>query len=240
MAVYRRNTQGLLGCSSRGELTQRAGGRRRGGARRPICARSRRLTIDAIARRSRAVALCHRGRRCRCSRSIACSATVPARRRAGYPNLNDDDWLWGGKVDDDPAPRSSTASASRRRRHPDHLGYAGLRSRRHPQLRRRCQDVAWFVRKSPTRSRTQRRRRTRRDVFADNCAPATARTARAIASSARPKLNDAIWLYGGRAMPTLPHQSPSRAWRHAGLGRAPRRNEVKELAVYVHSLGGGE
>jgi cytochrome c oxidase cbb3-type subunit III len=55
-----------------------------------------------------------------------------------------------------------------------------------------------------------------------------------------PDLTDAIWLYGSgeaaiAAQVTAPKQGVMPSWG-ARLGET----RVKELAVYVHSLGGGE
>ena len=88
----------------------------------------------------------------------------------GYPNLNDDDWLWGGKLDDIAQTiRHGVRSADDKTRHGQH---AGLRPRRHAQARPRSTTVADYVR-SLVRPAGRARApisRAGKKVFADNCA----------------------------------------------------------------------
>ena len=70
--------------------------------------------------------------------------------------------------------------------------------------------------------------------------PATATTAKGNREFGAPDLTDAIWLYGSgeaaiAAQVRAPKHGVMPAWG-ARLGDTT----VKELAVYVHSLGGGE
>ncbi len=86
-------------------------------ARRSAATSIAAMSLDRHRKRSRAVALCAWPAARRRSATIARPAM--ARRRQGgpgYPNLNDDDWLWGGTLDDIHRP-----------------------SARHP--RRRCRDA---------------------------------------------------------------------------------------------------
>ena len=53
----------------------------------------------------------------------------------GYPNLNDDDWLWGGKLDEI-AQTIRHGIRSERRQDAGRAPHAGLRPRRHAQARR--------------------------------------------------------------------------------------------------------
>ena len=118
----------------------------------PISTRSRGAKMVALGAASLAeiekdpelLALRARRRQDPRSATIARRATAGRRRRQGYPNLNDDDWLWGGTLDADPADdhygiRSGHAKARDR---PD----AALRPRRHPEAGRRSSAVADYVR----------------------------------------------------------------------------------------------
>ena len=76
-------------------------------------------------------------------------------------------------------------------------------------------------------------------VYADNCAACHGESGEGLQDLGAPALNDAIWLYGGThadivAQVTAPRHGVMPGWVDR-LGETT----VKELAVYVHSLGGG-
>ena len=77
-------------------------------------------------------------------------------------------------------------------------------------------------------------------LFADNCAACHGDMGQGMQEFGAPPLNNAIWLYKGTpdaivAQVTAPRHGVMPAWQ-AKLGDTA----VKELAVYVHSLGGGQ
>ena len=101
----------------------------------------------------------------------------------GYPNLNDNKWLWGGSLDADRADHHHGVRAG------DDAGHQGampafgrdglLKPRRDLGRRRLCAFAVGAA------DRPRRRPRARRKIFADNCAACHGPTARATASSAR-------------------------------------------------------
>ena len=147
----------------------------------------------------------------------------------GYPNLLDDDWLWGGTMEDihltithgirnttDPDARYSRDADLRRGR----IAGAGRRSTRW------CEHVLAIS--------GQEHDAALAAAGATVCSPTTARpaigkTARATATQGAPNLTDAIWLYGGDARRDAPIPSYiCPLWRDAELehpadrGRDPR------------------
>ena len=54
-----------------------------------------------------------------------------------------------------------------------------------------------------------------------------------------PKLHDAIWLFGGDKDSIVETVSFSRGGVMPAWGQILNANTVKQLTVYVHSLGGG-
>jgi cytochrome c oxidase cbb3-type subunit 3 len=77
------------------------------------------------------------------------------------------------------------------------------------------------------------------EVFANNCAACHGEAGKGGAEFGAPDLTDAIWLYGSSpaeitAQVRQPRHGVMPAWQ-ARLGETT----VKELTVYVHSLGGG-
>ncbi|MDE2446909.1 MAG: c-type cytochrome, partial [Alphaproteobacteria bacterium] len=77
-------------------------------------------------------------------------------------------------------------------------------------------------------------------IYADNCAACHGDQGQGNKDMGAPQLNDAIWLYKGdlasiEAQINNPHHGMMPAWG-SKLGDVT----VKELAAFVHSLGGGE
>ncbi|WOC15690.1 cytochrome-c oxidase, cbb3-type subunit III [Pseudochrobactrum sp. MP213Fo] len=154
----------------------------------------------------------------------------------GYPNLNDDDWLWGGSIDeilqtirhgvrskDDPDTRISEMPA-----------YGDILE---PQ---QIRDVAAYVTSLTSAPRDAKMIPAGQQVFAENCAACHGENAKGNKEFGAPDLTDAIWFYGsGEDAIARQIRSPKHgvmpAWE-ARLGDVT----VKQLAVYIHSLGGGE
>jgi cytochrome c oxidase cbb3-type subunit 3 len=156
----------------------------------------------------------------------------------GYPNLNDDDWLWGGTLEDihttithgirfvqDPDTRASEMPAFGA----DKLLDAG-----------QIDAVANFVLSLSNEEHDATLAATGKQIFADNCAACHGETGEGIRDMGGPRLSDAIWLYGKDkksivAQITRPRHGVMPAW----AGRLDATT-IKELALYVHALGGGE
>ncbi len=113
----------------------------------------------------------------------------------GYPNLADDDWLWGGTLDDiahtithgvrnaDPDSRQTSDAALRRRRHPDaraDRATSPITCCRSRASRRRADAVARGAK-----------------IFADNCVACHGENGNGNHDVGAPNLTDQIWLYGG-------------------------------------------
>ncbi len=156
----------------------------------------------------------------------------------GYPNLNDDDWLWGGTLEDihttithgirytqDPDTRVSQMPA---------FGADGILK---PD---QIQAVANFVLSLSGEDHDAALAETGKQIFADNCAACHGDNGGGGRSVGAPRLNDAIWLYGNSeaaivAQITKPRHGVMPAW----AGRLDPTT-IKELTLFVHSLGGGE
>ena len=158
----------------------------------------------------------------------ACHGTG-AEGRKGFPNLNDDDWLWGGKLDD----IYHTIKVGIRSTHPD------TRSSQMPAFGKdgilkkdQIEVVAEYVLdgKNPAGA----------VVFKENCAVCHGDEGKGKREFGAPNLKDAIWLYGGTKedimrQVTNPHHGVMPTWET----RLPDE-VIKQLTIYVHSLGGGE
>jgi cytochrome c oxidase cbb3-type subunit 3 len=77
-------------------------------------------------------------------------------------------------------------------------------------------------------------------LFADNCAACHGESGEGLKEFGAPALNDAIWLYGDDAEAIAAQiNSPKHGVMPAWAGRLDD-TVIKQLTVYVHSLGGGE
>jgi len=161
-----------------------------------------------------------------------------AQGAAGYPNLNDDDWTWGGKPED----IYLTLMHGIR-----HAGDENTRISEMPAFGRdgildaaQISDVAWFVRKLSGQEADAEAAARGQTVYAENCAACHGDAGEGIREVGGPRLADAIWLYGGEhaqivAQINAPKQGVMPAW-----GARLSETTVKQLAAYVHGLGGGE
>ncbi|MDH6233702.1 cytochrome c oxidase cbb3-type subunit 3 [Mesorhizobium soli] len=154
----------------------------------------------------------------------------------GFPNLNDDDWLWGGSAD---AIHQTIAHGIR------YASDADTRVSEMPAFgeileKDQIHQVAAYVFSLTGTPSDAAAATAGKQVFADNCAACHGNDAKGNREVGAPNLADAIWLYGSseadiaRQVRT-PRHGVMPAWS-ARLGETT----VKELAVYVHSLGGGE
>ncbi len=156
----------------------------------------------------------------------------------GYPNLNDDDWLWGGKLTD---IETTLLHGIRHEPDPDTRLSAMPRYGADELLtKEEITDVAWFVRKLSNQDTDVASADRGSVIFAEQCAACHGEVGEGLAEFGAPALNDAIWLYGGAheqivAQINLPKQGVMPAW-----GDRLGATTVKQLAVYVHQLGGGQ
>lgn len=154
----------------------------------------------------------------------------------GFPNLNDDEWLWGGKIADiqqtiahgirfaaDPETRLSEMPAFGDILQPDQIG-----------------QVASFAASLSGLEADPARVEAGRTLFAENCASCHGEAAKGNREIGAPDLTDAIAVYvASEADIERQVRAPRHGVMPAWQGRLGETT-VKELATYVHSLGGGE
>ena len=155
----------------------------------------------------------------------------------GYPMLADDVWLWTGTLDgieqtirhgirdEDAETRFSAMPA---------FGRDGLLTSA------QIDDLVQYVLSLSGKSTNPAAAARAEDLFLTNCASCHGMDAHGSRDVGAPNLTDADWLYGSdpediRATITNARNSHMPAWQ----GRLDDAT-IKALAVYVHSLGGGE
>ena len=228
------STQGLLGYSSRGALTKDL----------MATDEARSVYRTAISEKSVADILADDG-----LREIAVSAGAAAFRincvqchgsgaqgSQGFPNLNDDDWLWGGKPDQ----IQLTLTHGIRYTQDADTRVSVMPPFADVLTSEQIQQVSTYVASLSATVEQTALIVPGGVVFAENCAACHGEKALGNKELGAPNLTDAIWLYGSGAQAIAaqvraPKMGVMPAWT-ARLGES----SVKELAVFVHSLGGGE
>ena len=153
----------------------------------------------------------------------------------GYPNLQDDDWIWGGKIDDIYTTIRygirSTHDQTRQSQMPA-FGKDGILKKDE------ISDVADFV--LTLSNKDAKPNDKGKKIFADNCVGCHGEDGKGNPELGAPNLTDKIWLYGGTkeaivAQVSNPRQGVMPTWE----GRLDPIT-IKSLAIYVHDLGGGK
>jgi len=156
----------------------------------------------------------------------------------GYPNLNDDDWLWGGTLDQ----IMQTIQFGARSGHPKSHESAMLAFGKDGMLKsEEITTVANYVRSlSGLSTRQGYDPVAGRKIFAENCVSCHGDAGKGNQEVGAPNLTDKIWLYGSDEATIIDTITNGRASvMPAWIGRLDP-STIKAMAVYVHSLGGGQ
>jgi cytochrome c oxidase cbb3-type subunit 3 len=153
----------------------------------------------------------------------------------GYPNLNDNDWLWGGSLDQ----IYQTIQFGIRNDHPD------TRVSEMPAFKdmldaTQIKQVAAYVVSLTGTPSDAALVEPGKAIFAENCVSCHGEKAEGNMELGAPNLADAIWLkVDGEAAIAAQISAPKHGVMPPWAGRLSDAT-IKELAVYVHSLGGGQ
>jgi len=156
----------------------------------------------------------------------------------GYPNLNDDDWLWGGTLDQ----IAQTIRFGARSGNPkDHEGNMLAFGKEGILKKDEIVTVADYVRSlSGLPNRQGYDAAAGAKIFAEDCVACHGEAGKGNPEVGAPNLTDQIWLYGSDEATIIETVTNGRggvmpAWE----GRLDPAT-IKAMAVYVHSLGGGK
>ncbi|WP_338827087.1 cytochrome-c oxidase, cbb3-type subunit III [Bradyrhizobium sp. 27S5] len=156
----------------------------------------------------------------------------------GYPNLNDDDWLWGGSLDQIMQTIQFGARSGHAKTHEGQMLAFG----RDGVLKKdEIATVANYVRSLSGLSTAPKfDAAAGKKIFAENCTSCHGDNGKGNPELGAPNLTDQIWLYGSDEETLVETITNGRASvMPAWVGRLDPIT-VKALAVYVHSLGGGK
>jgi len=154
----------------------------------------------------------------------------------GYPNLLDDDWLWGGDVDN----IALTVAHGIRNETDGDARYSEMPAFGEILEDDEISDVVEYV-VSLSSTEFDAGMAERGDVlFADNCSACHGEMAEGNRDMGAPNLADAIWLYGGDRTTLENTVRYSRYGVMPAWGQRLSEADVRAVSVYVHGLGGGE
>ena len=228
-----RATVGMLNWSSRGELAKDMSAADQ--ARATVREQLARIPIERLPEESglmqQAVSGGAAAFRVNC---VQCHGSGAAgSQELGYPNLNDDDWLWGGDLKAIEYTlvhgiRQAGDDETRMSVMPPFEGAFDT-----AQLDALVDHVLSLSGKAETNATGAR-------IYADNCAACHGPAGGGDRAQGAPTLNDAIWLRGSS------REAIKRQILQPRMGMMPQWEgrldpvTIKMLAAYVHSLGGGE
>jgi cytochrome c oxidase cbb3-type subunit 3 len=156
----------------------------------------------------------------------------------GYPNLNDDDWIWGGKIEDIAETiRHGVRSADAKSRQGPVMpafGRDGLLKAAD------INNVVEYVRSLAGLSVDPKADLAAgKKVYADNCVTCHGADGKGNRDVGAPNLTDAVWLFGNDKAAMVDGIWNGRGGIMPAWGGRLDDPTIKALAVYVYTLGGG-
>lgn len=227
-------TEGVLGWTSRGQLAEEMAAE--DSRRAPLLTALSQIPIERLPEDSDMMRAAVAGGRAAFKvHCVQChGAGAAGYEGEGYPNLNDDDWLWGGDL------KAIEYTLIKGIRHP---GQSDTRTSLMPafgdgildnqQLDVVTDHVLSFTGKG-------RASAAGAELYINNCAVCHGDDGTGLREFGSPNLADAIWLYGSsreqvKRQIAYPRHGVMPSWE----GRLDPAI-IRMLAAYVHSLGGGE
>jgi cytochrome c oxidase cbb3-type subunit 3 len=163
---------------------------------------------------------------------------VGATGAKGYPNLNDDDWLWGGTLEEIVESISYGVRSGNAKAHESAMPAFGKDGLLKPN---EIVTVANYVRSlSGLSVRPGVDLAAGKKIFADNCAVCHGADGTGNQELGAPNLTDRIWLYGPDEATIIDTVSNSRSGVMPAWAGRLDPGTINALAVYVHTLGGGK
>lgn len=156
----------------------------------------------------------------------------------GYPNLLDNDWLWGGSIEDIHTTvthgiRNTTDGEARYSEMPK-FGADGLLEEA------QIDQVVQYVLQLSGQEHDAALAAEGQTVFIDNCSACHMEDGTGDRAQGAPNLTDAIWLYGGDAAAIKETVTYARFGVMPNWNARLSESDIRAVAAYVHSLGGGE
>lgn len=156
----------------------------------------------------------------------------------GFPALVDDDWLWGGTL----AEIQQTIAHGIRYEPDADTRYSQMPAFGELLEPAQIDDLVQYVLSVSGQENDAAMAGSGQQLFLENCASCHGEDGKGLQEFGAPNLTDAIWLYGGD------RDTLRQTIAYARFGIMPsfsldgrlRQEDIAKVAVYVHSLGGGQ
>ncbi len=155
----------------------------------------------------------------------------------GYPNLADDAWLWGGKIEEIHQTIQYGVRWTHDETRVSDMPRFGLDELLEPA---QINDTAEYVLSLTDRATDKAAVGRGKAVYDEQCVACHGETGKGNPELGAPNLTDQVWLYGGDKAAI---ETSIRTGRGGKMPQWAGRLDpvmIKALAVYVHSLGGGQ
>lgn len=154
----------------------------------------------------------------------------------GYPNLLDDDWIWGGDIE---AIHFSVSHGIR------DDGDADSRYSEMPAFTELIEsdeidNVTEFVLKLSNQDHDPKMAGLGATVFEEQCSICHGEEGRGDREQGSPNVADAIWIYGGDRETVRQTIANGRFTVMPSWRERLTESQIRQVSVYVHQLGGGE
>lgn len=156
----------------------------------------------------------------------------------GYPNLNDDEWLWGGKLED----IATTITHGIRHEADDDTRVSDMPAYLTDEVLTAVQidEVTEYVLSLSGKAEDQGRAAKGKVHFTEHCVACHKADGSGNPELGAPPLNNDLWLYGGERADIKRTISLSRNGVMPAWGPLLQPATIKKLSIYIHSLGGGQ
>ncbi len=151
------------------------------------------------------------------------------------PNLLDDDWLWGGTVEDiEYSVRHGIRNETDDARYSEMPAFGDIFEE--------AEIVATteYVLQISGQEHDAELATLGAELFADNCTSCHGESGEGMREMGAPRLSDAIWFYGGDRETVYHSIKYARYGVMPAWGLRLDEDEIKAVTLYVHQLGGGE
>lgn len=154
----------------------------------------------------------------------------------GYPNLLDNDWLWGGDIE----TIHTTISHGVRYEADEDTRFSQMPAFGEILEPEEIEQAANYVISLSGTPPDAEKAAAGAEVFADNCAACHTDNGTGDREFGAPNLADAIWLYGGDFDTIKQTITNSRFGVMPAWSGRLSEAQIRAVATYVHQLGGGE
>jgi cytochrome c oxidase cbb3-type subunit 3 len=230
-------TKGVLGDSSRVSVTQSVAAAK--AAQSKYNGAIAKASLAEIAANPDLLAFAIAGGRAAFANNCAGCHGLNAQGSKGYPSLVDDVWLWGGKLDEIYQTISYGVRNGAGQAHTSQMPRFGADN---ILTAAQIGDVAEYVRSLPKLSHDAAAAQRGKVIFNGDgaCATCHGEDGKGNQEVGAPNLTANIWLYGGSKADIVTSVTNGRGGVMPAWADKLDPETIKKLAVYVHSLGGGQ